>query len=564
MAAPTLDRPSVAAPSGQPPKGVFGRLRATTASWLALRYTPYGLAPIVVLSVVTFSQSLDDASFNFALPQFVKRGIEIGSLIEVEATIAFVAIFANLALGYYAERFRRVPLLVAGAVLSGVSCMFTGFSRTAGRLNLVRGLDSGIGTNLSEVPHSPLVSDYYPPDVRARVFTMSGAFRATGTLLALPAAAIGLTTMSLEHFFMVVGGVLLAAGLLARLVLREPPRGGMERREVGLEEYADVEDEPLSFGESWRTVFAIRTVRRLFVADIVSGFGEVAQLYTILLLAIDYRLSPVGLALFSLPPVAVSLVTRFFVGSVIDRLLSSNVARVFSIYALFTGASAFGVMLFGFEPPIAVLEVGQCLLAFGGALIGPAVGALYSEIIPARVRTLGFQITNLATAPGLIIATPLFTQIYYHHGFGPVYFVAAPFYLAAGAVLLTAGAFFETDRANALAVTAAARRWTLAKAAGAKQILSLQGVKVAYDGVPVVFGVDIEVDEGEMVALLGTNGAGKSTVLRAICGTQEASGGAILFDGRDITRMPPHEIARRGLVQMPGGKGTFPDLSVRD
>ena len=78
----------------------------------------------------------------------------------------------------------------------------------------------------------------------------------------------------------------------------------------------------------------------------------------------------------------------------------------------------------------------------------------------------------------------------------------------------------------------------------------------------MLFGVDFEVEEGEIVALLGTNGAGKSTLLRAISGTQEAADGAIILGGRDITHMPPHEIAERGVVHMPGGRGVFPGLSV--
>ena len=66
---------------------------------------------------------------------------------------------------------------------------------------------------------------------------------------------------------------------------------------------------------------------------------------------------------------------------------------------------------------------------------------------------------------------------------------------------------------------------------------------VHYDRVQVLFGVDFEIDEGEIVALLGTNGAGKSTLLRAICGTTEVSGGAVVFDGRDMTHTPPNEAA---------------------
>src|SRR5205823_9520031 len=106
--------------------------------------------------------------------------------------------------------------------------------------------------------------------------------------------------------------------------------------------------------------------------------------------------------------------------------------------------------------------------------------------------------------------------------------------------------------------------WRRAKAGGRGKLLVCRDVEVDYDGVQVLFGVDFDVEEGEIIALLGTNGAGKSTLLRAISGTQEASGGAIIFDGRDITHMPPHETARRGVIHMPGGRGTFPELTVRE
>src|SRR5205814_6786192 len=84
------------------------------------------------------------------------------------------------------------------------------------------------------------------------------------------------------------------------------------------------------------------------------------------------------------------------------------------------------------------------------------------------------------------------------------------------------------------------------------------------DGVQVLFGVNFEVDEGEIVALLGTNGAGKSTLIKAICGLVEATNGAIIFDGRDATYAPPYEVAARGIVEVPGGQGVFPSLTVEE
>ena len=95
-------------------------------------------------------------------------------------------------------------------------------------------------------------------------------------------------------------------------------------------------------------------------------------------------------------------------------------------------------------------------------------------------------------------------------------------------------------------------------------MLVCRSVDVDYNGVQVLFGVDFDVDEGDVIALLGTNGAGKSTLLKAIAGIQEASGGAIVFDGRDTTHVPPNEVARKGVMLMPGGKGVFPTLSVTE
>ena len=94
------------------------------------------------------------------------------------------------------------------------------------------------------------------------------------------------------------------------------------------------------------------------------------------------------------------------------------------------------------------------------------------------------------------------------------------------------------------------------------KLLLVRNVDVSYDNVQVLFGVNFEIDEGEIVALLGTNGAGKSTLLKAIAGVVPADGGAIVFDGRDATYAPPHEIAARGIVMVPGGQGVFPSLTV--
>ena len=95
-----------------------------------------------------------------------------------------------------------------------------------------------------------------------------------------------------------------------------------------------------------------------------------------------------------------------------------------------------------------------------------------------------------------------------------------------------------------------------------QDLLSVRGLEVAYDGVDVLFGVDLDVAEGQITALLGTNGAGKSTLLRAIGGVAPVVGGSISLDGVELTDLAPEEIPRHGVAQMPGGQGLFPSLTV--
>jgi branched-chain amino acid transport system ATP-binding protein len=93
-------------------------------------------------------------------------------------------------------------------------------------------------------------------------------------------------------------------------------------------------------------------------------------------------------------------------------------------------------------------------------------------------------------------------------------------------------------------------------------ILSVRGVKTFYGSIMALKGVDLEVNAGEIVTLIGANGAGKSTLMMTICGDPRAREGTIVFDGRDITRLPTHEIVRARIAQAPEGRRIFPRMTV--
>ena len=93
-------------------------------------------------------------------------------------------------------------------------------------------------------------------------------------------------------------------------------------------------------------------------------------------------------------------------------------------------------------------------------------------------------------------------------------------------------------------------------------MLQIEGLNVSYGGIRALRGVSLRVSAGEIVALLGANGAGKSTTLRAITGLIKPTDGRVLFEGTEITGMAPHKIVARGVSMSPEGRGVFANLTV--
>ncbi len=93
-------------------------------------------------------------------------------------------------------------------------------------------------------------------------------------------------------------------------------------------------------------------------------------------------------------------------------------------------------------------------------------------------------------------------------------------------------------------------------------MLQAEHVNVAYNTLQVLWDVSLEVRDGEIVALIGSNGAGKTTLLRTISGLMKPLFGTIRFMGEDITGLPPHDICRRGVIQVPEGRALFPRMRV--
>jgi branched-chain amino acid transport system ATP-binding protein len=95
-------------------------------------------------------------------------------------------------------------------------------------------------------------------------------------------------------------------------------------------------------------------------------------------------------------------------------------------------------------------------------------------------------------------------------------------------------------------------------------LLSVRQLQVAYGGIQAVKGIDLDVNEGELVCLIGANGAGKTSTLNCLGGLLKPSGGEIIYQGQDLQRIPTHERVKHGLALVPEGRGIFPKLTVAE
>ena len=93
-------------------------------------------------------------------------------------------------------------------------------------------------------------------------------------------------------------------------------------------------------------------------------------------------------------------------------------------------------------------------------------------------------------------------------------------------------------------------------------MLEVTGLRVAYGGIQAVRGITFHVNQGEMVALIGANGAGKTSTLKALSRLLDTAGGSVRYGGQEISRLPPHQLIAQGIALVPEGRGVFPRMSI--
>jgi branched-chain amino acid transport system ATP-binding protein len=523
------------------------------------------VVPLLILFGLNAADELDRAAFYSLLPEIRDWfGVSLTAVLLAASISTFFGVAFAVPIGYLADRRSRVRLTAIGATAWAFFSLLTGLAPGLVILFLAR-FGSGASKTF-EPAHASLLSDYYPAETRGGVFAFYRLADNVGGFFGPLIAGILASLLFWQAPFFLFAAPSLVLAWLALRHLREPARGEQERRAQGAdEETALLEEAPPSLGESWRIAKNVRTLRRLWLA-IPFLIGVLQALIAVVPLYLDdvFNLGPArrGTVLALLEPFAIA---GLLVGGVMaNRFIARRPSRVL-VYAGGMGAVSAGLYALAAFAPVLPLAL-VCLYAaeFASAILYPAVTAIVSMIIPPRIRGFSLGATAIFIVPGLLIAPIVAGPIGDAHGMRWGLFSLVPFMLLGAIFTGAAAAGVDPDVRQARAAAMAFARSLESRREGKAKLLVCRDVDVHYDGVQVLFNVDFEVEEGEIIALLGTNGAGKSTLLRAICGVSPPSNGAIVFDGDDITYLPASEHARKGIVQVPGGRGVFPSLTVAE
>ena len=524
-----------------------------------------GGAPVYALLVLfglNLVDELDRTAFGVLLPEIRDAfGLDLQGLLTLIAVVYIAAFALQVPIGSMADRHNRVRIAIAGAVTWGLFSFLTGLATGVVMLAIVR-CGSSIGRAVVDPTHNSLLADYYEPAVRPRVYSFHRAANAVGQFLGPVAGGLLAFSFGWRTPF-IVFAVPTAILVVLAFRLREPVRGAHERRAMGAsEEAVTTEEEPPSFAEGWRMVNKIESLRRIwhampFLAAGLVGYVTLASLLYEEVFHLDERAR--GFVAASVEPFQV-------VGLIIGARIATKVMardpglilRVVAIAAVVAGVLAFA---FAFTPWLPLGIVINGLLTATLACLLPGILAALSLAIPARARSIGFSVFSLWVIPGLLLL-PLIGGVADRWGIRPGLALMAPVLMLGGLIISSAGRLLGDDITQVWTTAAARSEVAYERRQGRSKLLLVRGLDVAYGDVQVLFGVDFEVDEGEVVALLGTNGAGKSTLLKSISGVVQADRGAVILDGREITHAPANEVAGLGITQVPGGSGVFPSLSV--
>jgi ABC-type branched-subunit amino acid transport system ATPase component len=465
---------------------------------------------------------------------------------------------------------RRVPIVACASLLAALFTILSGLAGSAFIffwLICVTGVAKADGIAV----HQPLLADNYPIGIRAR---MSAALnigqQVLGNLSPVLVGAIagwvgGKEGWRWAFFILGIPGGIVA---IAAFFMREPPRGQYEKDDVLGEVVEDEHPMQPSMEAAFARLKKISTVRTSISAFAALGFGIFA-LGSLQVLYLNDTLHVTntlhrGFILSLAGWTAVPFL--YPVGRYFDRTYRKNPPKALTLVGLLILPSAIFTPLqvsTHSTTMFVIWGIPQAVLtACAFAMVTPVLQA----VCPYRIRGLGvamgvMYIVFIGGFGGAILAS------FFTNSFGvrtTVFILLVPTSIVGSLLLMNGARFIRHDLSLVVEELLEEQEEQRRRAADGARVPVLQMVNTdfSYGTVQVLFDVNFEVHKGECVALLGTNGAGKSTILRCISGLEVPERGVLRLNGRNITFVAPEQRVKHGIVQLPGGKGVFPSLTV--
>lgn len=576
LAATILEEEAARQAAGEKPEPLFADDLLPGVGSESMTFTA-GLAKggkftFIVLLLISSLDELEAGALALLAPDIRDSfGVSDGTITFIASASAAFFVVGAFPMGWLADRYKRAPIIGVSTALFTLFVFLTGLATSAFMLFWTR---FGVGiSKASTLPvHSSLIADTYPIGVRGRI----------GALTQMSARSVGAIAPVLIGTIVVIAGgddgwrwAFLVLGLpvlfLVVLAFRipEPPRGQWEKREVLNRVIVEDDPAPISVEAAFSRLHRIRTLKAVLVAFSAMGF----VLFTLNVQANIFMEAEYGLGTFkrgvvtSIGGVAAAILLPF-IGRRFDAVYRRDpqlALRLIGAMLLPLAVTIPIQFLMPNEYLYVVFDIPRVALSAAAfSMVGPIVQA----IVPYRLRGMGTAlITTYIFLIGAVGGSLLAALLINAYGARTaIITIAVPSLLIGALSLLRGAATIRGDLSLIVGELQEELDESERRSADPDSVPALQVSEIdfSYGPVQVLFDLSFEVEKGETLALLGTNGAGKSTILNVIGGLGTPQRGVVRLHGRTITYTTPEQRAAMGIQLLPGDKGVFSGLSIRD
>ncbi len=531
-----------------------------------------GAATFVVLAILNSLDELQHAAIAVLAPDIRDTfGVSDGTITFIASSSGAFVVLGAIPMGWAADRMRRIPIIGWASIVFAAMVTLSGMAVNAFSFFWAR---FGVGiAKANTIPvHSSTIADTYPIGIRGRIGAID---KGMGRLIAvispilvggIAAIANGPGEVDGWRWAYYLLGIPVAIAAIAAFFLKEPQRGRWEKEDVLGESFTEDDPLPVSLDAAFSRLMRIRTVKSVVVGFSALGFGLfTAPVLENLWLEDEFGLESFERGAWATAAGIFTVLSLVYVGPKFDRLWRENPTRTLHMIGALIGFSAVFKPIQWAMPTVPLFIAFSIptlvMLSTAFAMVGPVMQA----IVPYRLRGSGTALITLyiffigGTGGGLI-------SFMFADAWGPrvtTLVLTIPSAVIGGWIMYRSARHVRQDLSlNVQELFDEQDEQRRTADDGEVPALQLNNIDFSYGPVQVLFNVAFEVRKGETLALLGTNGAGKSTILRVISGLGIPQRGVVRLGGRTVTYTSPQLRSRLGIQQLPGGNGVFPDMTV--